>query len=132
MRWLVFILILAFGTPQAFAWNCLNAHRNTVTLIAGASGHSDEIRIDLAASDFPTDYVFTPGGADLRVVLARDDTTPVDHIVTGWDALTQTGAIYIKMPAPAPSSSTSVHLYYWDASLASLGDVDAVPTRVLR
>ncbi|MEL7032864.1 MAG: CCXG family PEP-CTERM protein [Pseudomonadota bacterium] len=133
MRWLIFTLMLVVSMPQAFAWDCLNAHRNTVTVTAGSSGHSDEIRVDLVASDFPTDYVFTSDGADVRVVLASDDATPVDHIVTGWDALTRSGTIYIKLPALAPSSSTSVYIYYGDDNLASLGDVDAVfPTAGLR
>ncbi|MEO1552323.1 MAG: CCXG family PEP-CTERM protein [Pseudomonadota bacterium] len=133
MRWILFVLFLAIAPSNAFAWDCLNAHRNIVTLAAGGAGHSDEIRIDLSASDFPADYVFTADGSDVRVVLASDDTTPVDHIVTGWDALTRTGTIYIKLPALAPSSSTSVYVYYGDSSLASLGDVDAVfPTVGLR
>ncbi|MEO1188819.1 MAG: DUF2341 domain-containing protein, partial [Pseudomonadota bacterium] len=133
MRWIFFLLMALIITPQALAWDCLNAHRNTVTVTAAASGHSDEIRIDLAPSDFPPDYVFTSDGADVRVVLASDDSTPVDHIVTGWDSLTRTGTVYIKLPALAPSSSTSVHIYYGDADLTSLGNVDAVfPTVGLR
>ena len=104
-----------------------------MTVTAGAAGHSDGIRIDLASTDFPADYVFTPDGADVRVVLASDDTTPVDHIVTGWESITRTGTVFIKLPALAPSSSTSVHVYYGDNSLTSLGNVDAVfPTVGLR
>ncbi|MEP1145239.1 MAG: CCXG family PEP-CTERM protein [Henriciella sp.] len=114
------------GSGTAAAWDCLNAHRNLITVTAGASGHSDEIRIDLAAGDFPAYYAFTSDGADVRVVLASDDTTPVDHIVTGWDGITRTGTIFIKLPSLAPSSSTSVYVYYGDDSLSSLGDVDAV------
>ena len=133
MRGFLLLVLLTGLVPPAFAWDCLNAHRNTVTVTAGAAGHSDGIRIDLASTDFPADYVFTPDGADVRVVLASDDTTPVDHIVTGWDSITRTGTVFIKLPALAPSSSTSVHVYYGDNSLTSLGDVDAVfPTVGLR
>ncbi|MEM9180011.1 MAG: CCXG family PEP-CTERM protein [Pseudomonadota bacterium] len=130
----IFVLVLWLAlAPSAIAWDCLNAHRNTVTVTAGAAGHSDEIRIDLKSTDFPADYVFTSDGADVRVVLASDDNTPVDHIVTGWDSATRTGTVYIKLPALAPSSSTSVHIYYGDGSLSSLSDVDAVfPTVGLR
>ncbi|MEL6861212.1 MAG: CCXG family PEP-CTERM protein [Pseudomonadota bacterium] len=123
----------ATSAAPAWAWDCLNAHRNLVTVTAGSSGHSDETRIDLNASDFPADYVFTADGADVRVVLASDDTTPVDHIVTGWDSVARTGTIYIKLPSQAPLSSTGVYVYYGDSSLSSLGDVDAVfPTTGLR
>ncbi|MEO0607350.1 MAG: CCXG family PEP-CTERM protein [Pseudomonadota bacterium] len=124
---LFFLFAGAISTAlSAFAWDCLSAHRNLVTVTAGAAGHSEEIRIDLSAADFPADYVFTADGADVRVVLASDDTTPVDHIVTGWDAVTRTGTVYIKLPALAPSSSTGVYLYYGDSTLSSLSDVDAV------
>jgi len=118
--------VLLFLLPNAAAWDCLNAHRNLISITAGPSGHSDEIRIDLTSADFPSDYVFTSDGADVRVVLASDDTTPVDHIVTGWDAVLRTGTLYIKLPTLAPSSSTGVYVYYGDDSLTSLGDVDAV------
>ncbi|MEM9054014.1 MAG: CCXG family PEP-CTERM protein [Pseudomonadota bacterium] len=129
----VFIALSVILVPVAKAWDCLNAHRNLVTVTAGSSGHSDEIRIDLTAGDFPIDYSFTAEGDDVRVVLASDDSTPVDHIVTGWDAATRTGTIYIKLPALAPSSSTSVYIYYGDSALASLGDVDAIfPTSGMR
>ena len=122
-----------FAVPNAMAWDCLNAHRNLITITAGASGHSDEIRIDLAASDFPADYSFTDDGADVRVVLASDGITAVDHIVTGWDSATRTGTIYIRLPSLGALSSTSVYVYYGDATLTSLGDVDAVfPTSGLR
>ena len=124
---------VAFGTsvmlaclPQAAAWDCLNAHRNLISITAGPSGHGDEIRIDLSSSDFPSDYVFTPDGADVRVVLSSDDSTLVDHIVTGWDGILRTGTVYIKLPALAASSSTGVYVYYGDSGAVSLGDVDAV------
>lgn len=116
----------ALGSPNAVAWDCLNAHRNLVTVTAGVSGHDEEIRIDLTSSDFPSEYNFTSDGADLRVVLASDDSTAVDHIVTGWDALTRTGTVYIKLPSLAPASSSSVYIYYGDSSLSAQSNVDAV------
>ncbi len=137
MRVLIGLVLCTIGlfgaVPTASAWNCTNAHRNQVTVTAGAAGHSEEIRIDLASSDFPAAYTFTAAGDDVRVVLASDDSTPVDHIVTGWDSATRTGTIYIKLPALAPSSSNSVYIYYGDPSLGSFGDIDAVfPTTGLR
>lgn len=127
------MIFLLTAIYPAAAWDCLNAHRNQVTVTAGPSGHNEEIRIDLSSSDFPTAYDFTPDGADVRVVLASDDTTPVDHIVTGWDGASRTGTVYIKLPALAPSSSSSVYIYYGDDTLSSLGDVDNVfPTTGLR
>ncbi len=122
----VFLLLAVLFQPAANAWDCLNAHRNQVTITAGPAGHNEEVRIDLATADFPASYIFTPDGADVRVVLASDDTTPVDHIVTGWDSVTRTGTIFIKLPALPASSSTSVYIYYGDDALASLGDIDAV------
>lgn len=127
IRYTASILALTlFFVPDALAWDCLNAHRTQVNITANASGHSDETRIDLTSSDFPASYAFTSDGADVRVVLASDDTTLVDHIVTGWDGFSRTGTIYIKLPTLGPLSSTSVYVYYGDNSLASLGDVDAV------
>jgi uncharacterized repeat protein (TIGR01451 family) len=127
------LVTLLCTIPMASAWDCLNAHRNQITITAGASGHNEEIRIDLTSSDFPAAYDFTADGADVRVVLASDDTTPVDHIVTGWDSASRTGTVYIKLPALAPSSSTSVYIYYGDDTLSSLGDIDSVfPTTGLR
>lgn len=133
-RWILAVSLVALiCVPSAAAWDCLNAHRNLVTLTAGPSGHSDEIRIDLAAADFPANYVFTSDGADVRVVLSSDDSTAVDHIVTGWDSATRSGTIYIKLPVLAPSSTTGVYIYYGDDGLSSLSDVDAVfPTVGLR
>ena len=127
------MILVALGLPKAWAWDCLNAHRTMVTVTANASGHSDETRIDLSASDFPADYKFTSDGRDVRVVLASDDSTPVDHIVTGWDGFSRTGTIYVKLPTLGPLSSTSVYIYYGDSTLTSLGDVDAVfPSSGLR
>lgn len=114
------------GLPSAAAWDCLSAHRNLVTITSGASGHDEEIRIDLNSSDFPAAYNFSSDGADVRVVLASDDSTAVDHIVTGWDALTRTGTVYIKLPSLAPASSSSVYIYYGDSSLSAQSNVDAV------
>ncbi|MEM9573143.1 MAG: CCXG family PEP-CTERM protein [Pseudomonadota bacterium] len=132
-RSLALLAVCVLAAPLGFAWDCLNAHRNQVTVTAGTVGHTDEIRIDLTAADFPTDYNFTADGSDVRVVLASDDSTPVDHVVTGWDAATRTGTVYIRLPALAPASSTSVYIYYGDASLSSLSDIDAVfPTSGLR
>lgn len=133
-RWILAIFTaVLFGAPYASAWDCLNAHRNLVSITAGAAGHNEEIRIDLTAADFPAEYTFTADGADVRVALASDDSTPVDHIVTGWDSFTRTGTVYIRLPAMAPASSTAVYLYYGDDSLTSLGDIDAVfPTPGLR
>lgn len=132
-RFACLVLLLSAIVPNTSAWTCSSAHRTQVTLTAGASGHNEEVRIDLGASDFPASYVFTPDGADVRVVLASDDTTAVDHIVTGWDAVTRTGTVYVKLPAMAALSSTSVYVYFGDDALSSLGDIDAVfPTSGLR
>ncbi len=121
------LLFAALGLAHpASAWDCANAHRNQITITAGPAGHNEEIRIDLTAADFPAAYIFSSAGEDVRVVLASDDSTPVDHIVTGWDAATRTGTVYIKLPALAASSSTSVYVYYGDPGLSSLGDIDAV------
>ena len=133
-RWILAVFIAAsVCVPGAAAWDCLNAHRNLISVTVGAAGHNEEIRIDLTAADFPADYAFTADGSDVRVVLASDDSTLVEHIVTGWDSATRTGTVYIRLPALAPSSSTGVYLYYGDDSLTSLGDIDAVfPTTGLR
>ena len=112
--------------PNAAAWDCMNAHRTLVTVTANASGHSEETRIDLTASDFPADYVFTSDGRDVRIVLASDEATQVDHIVTGWDSFSRTATIYVKLPTLAPLGATSVYVYYGDNSLISAGDIDAV------
>ncbi|MEL6693370.1 MAG: CCXG family PEP-CTERM protein [Pseudomonadota bacterium] len=125
-RIILVTLLAALALPNAIAWDCMNAHRTLVTVTANASGHSDETRIDLTPSDFPADYTFTSDGRDVRVVLASDDLTAVDHIVTGWDGFTRTGTIFVKLPTLGPLSSTSVYIYYGDASLTSAGDVDAV------
>ena len=102
-------------------------------MTATAAGHSDETRIDLSSGDFAASYDFTSDGRDVRIVLASDDSTPVDHIVTGWDGLARTGTIYVKLPTLSPLSSTNLYVYYGDSSLSSAGDVDAVfPSSGLR
>lgn len=125
-RLIVGVCLLASASLSAHAWDCAYEHRVQVTVTADASGHSDETRVDLTSSDFPADYVFTSDGRDVRVVLASDDLTPVDHFVTGWDAVGRTGTVFIKLPAIPPNSSTSVFIYFGDESAASAGDVDAV------
>lgn len=118
------LAVLAAG--YAAAWDCAYEHRVQVTVTADSSAHSDETRIDLTSADFPADYVFTSDGRDVRVVLASDDTTPVDHFVTGWDTTSRTGTVFIKLPAIPANSSTSVFIYFGDESAVSAGDVDAV------
>jgi uncharacterized repeat protein (TIGR01451 family) len=115
-----------FSSLTAAAWDCDSAHRNQITITAGAAGHSEEIRVDLSSADLPADYIFTPAGDDVRVVLASDDTTLVDHIVTAWNGVTRTGTIYIKLPTLAANTSTSVYIYYGDGGLVGLSDIDAV------
>lgn len=125
-RLLLVTILAAFGLPNALAWDCLNVHRTLVSVTANASGHGDETRIDLTPSDFPVDYDFTSDGRDVRVVLASDDLTQVDHIVTGWDSFSRTGTIFVRLPTLGPLSSTGVYIYYGDPALSSLGDIDAV------
>ncbi len=82
----------------AFAWpsqSCASRHRLPVTVEASASGHSGEIRLDLTGADFPTAYNFSSNGDDIRV-LESDDTTPIDFVVTAWDAGAQTATLYLR------------------------------------
>jgi len=113
------------GASSAAAWDCNNANRTPVTITAGLAGHNEEIRIELASADFPASYTFSAAGDDIRV-FAADDTTPVDHIVTGWDSVARTAIIYVRPAALAASASTTLYVYYGDAGATSLGDAPSV------
>ncbi|MEL6244614.1 MAG: CCXG family PEP-CTERM protein [Pseudomonadota bacterium] len=125
-------MLAALLAAPAHAWDCMNTHRNRVDVSVDATGHSEEIRIDLSASDFPATYDFSPDGDDVRVV-ASDDITPIDHAVTGWNGITRTGTIFIRPPALAPNASTSFYVYYGDTDAAGLSDPTTVfPTNGMR
>lgn len=123
-----FLILLAFaslfGMPVAQAWDCNNAYRTALTLNA-ASTYSEEVRIELTASDFHPDYVFSPDGSDVRV-FGSDDVTPVDFFVTGWDATARTATIYIRPGTLPAGSSTTYLLYYGDLNATSASDVATV------
>jgi len=98
--------------------SCANPHRIPVTITASPSGHSTEIRIDLVNADFPTDYVFTSDGDDVRV-FENDDTTPVDFVVAGWDDVARSATIYVRLPPMAGGTSETVYIYLGDNTLGS-------------
>ncbi|MGH1422393.1 MAG: DUF2341 domain-containing protein, partial [Hyphomonas sp.] len=102
-----------------------------MTVEASASGHSGEIRFDLTGADFPTAYNFSSAGDDIRV-LESDDTTPIDFVVTAWDAGAQTATLYLRPPAFASSEARTVYIYFGDDSLPSAGNPTGVfPTTEL-
>jgi len=131
------IAMLIILTPLASdaSWSqqsCRSAHRIPVTVTAGTSGHNSETRINLASADFPANYVFSAAGEDVRV-FESDDTTPVDFIVTGWDSVTRTGTLFVRLPAMAGSSSSLIYVYFGDSSLSDAGDATSVfPTPGVR
>ena len=84
--------------PPAYAqWpvqSCSSGHRIPVTVTATGGTHDVETRVDLISSDFPSDYIFSSDGGDVRV-FAADDTTPVGFVVTGWDQVARSAVIYV-------------------------------------
>lgn len=98
--------------------SCAFPHRIPVTLTASSAGHNAEIRIDLTNSDFPTSYTFSSSGDDIRV-FESDDTTPVDYVIAGWDAIGRSATIYIRMPSMPPNTSEMIYIYLGDNSLGA-------------
>lgn len=105
--------------------SCSLRHRIPVTITATSATHDTETRIDLTNSDFPVDYIFSTSGEDVRI-FRSDDTTPVDFVVTGWDASARTATIYTRMPTIASGSSELIYIYFGDDTLASADNVPAV------
>ncbi len=117
---LVFLAAVCLPTNAYAQWqqqSCSLRHRIPVTITAVSGTHSTETRIDLSATDFPPDYVFSASGEDVRVFRA-DDATPVDFVVTGWDSTARTAVIYTRQPAIASGSSELIYVYFGDEALA--------------
>lgn len=120
---LVMVLGCVLFAPQtALAeWpvqSCSHRHRIPVTVTATGASHVSETRIDLVNANFPATYAFTPSGNDVRVVRAND-LTPVDFVVAGWDTVTRSATIYVRLPTIPSGSSELVYIYIGDAGLGS-------------
>ena len=121
-------IIALTGHPTYAEWpeqSCAFRHRIPVTITAGASGHSDEIRIDLTSADIPASYSFSAAGDDARVFFG-DDLTPVDFVVAGWDSVARTASFYVRPPAMSPGASETLYIYLGDTSLPSGNNASAV------
>ena len=68
--------------------------------------------------------VAKPDGSDLRVT-AADGVTALPFWVETWDGVANKATIYVKVPAVAPSGTTTVYLYYGNAA-ASVSDAASV------
>lgn len=107
--------------------SCEWSHSIAVTATAGSSAHSDEIRVDLTAADFPSGYVMSSDGADLRV-FASDNTTPIPFFISRWDAITQEATIYILPPALGAGSSATYNFFVGNGFVSSASDATGVFT----
>lgn len=124
---------LSLGPSQASAApDCDWGYSITVDVQAGPSGFAQEARIDLASGDFPTGYVMTPAGDDVRVYIGGT-TTPVTHAVTAWDPLAGTATIFIRPPAIAPNASFTAEILFGNTTVGPASDPQAVfPTDGVR
>ncbi len=112
------------STAQA-RLSCEWSHSIAVTATAGASAHSDEIRVDLTAADFPAGYAMTASGADLRV-FASDNTTAIPFFISRWDALAQQATIFIRPPGLAAGSSATYNFFLGNAFVGSASNATGV------
>ncbi|MEL7022251.1 MAG: CCXG family PEP-CTERM protein [Pseudomonadota bacterium] len=124
------LLLLLIGLPTVAhsQWpqqSCSLRHRIPVTITATAGTHSSETRIDLTSTDFPIEYAFSSDGEDVRV-FRSDDSTPVDFVVAGWDAIARTATIYTRLPPIASGGSELIYIYFGDESLAAADSPFAV------
>ena len=130
LKFVVGSLVVCLGL-QSFAhaeWpeqSCSFRHRVPVTITAVSGTHDTETRIDLDASDFPADYVFTADGHDVRI-FQSDDTTPVDFVVAGWNSVLRTAVIYVRMPPIVSGASELIHIYFGDSALTAGSSASAV------
>ncbi|WP_084168943.1 CCXG family PEP-CTERM protein [Hellea balneolensis] len=121
---LICMVITVFSFPYSTAkaeWaeqSCRFPHRIPVTITASATGHNTETRIDLESADFPSAYIFSPLGNDVRV-FQSDDTTPVDFVVTAWDDVARRGTLYVRLPAISSGASETIYIYLGDNGLGS-------------
>lgn len=125
---LIGLSAISYSTSAYAQWpqqSCSLRHRIPVTVTAVTGTHTTETRIDLSSSDFPVDYVFSSAGEDVRV-LRSDDVTPVDFVVTGWDATARTAVIYTRMPPIGSGSSELIYIYFGDESLIAGDNAPAV------
>lgn len=121
-------IVMLSGYLQASAWpsqSCASRHRLPVDITAGASGHSGELRVDLAGSDFPATYDFSTTGDDIRI-LESDDVTPIDYVVTAWNAVAKTATLYLRPTAFLASETRTVNIYFGDPSLPEASNPTAV------
>lgn len=122
---LVGLSFAAAGYAQWPSQSCSSGHRIPVTVSAVGGTHDTETRIDLDNTDFPADYIFSTDGGDIRV-FESDDATPVDFVVTGWDALARTAVIYIRLPPISAGDSELIYVYFGDDALSDASDAPGV------
>ena len=121
-------IVVTLAQPVWAEWaaqSCSSGHRIPVTVTAVGGTHNTETRVDLDSSDFPAEYVFSSDGRDVRV-FRSDDTTPVDFVVAGWDAVNRMATLYLALPPIGSGSSELVYVYFGDDALLAGSDAAAV------
>ena len=116
------ICCVMFGSTVAQAeWpvqSCSHRHRIPVVITATGGTHATETRIDLVSANFPASYNFTAAGNDVRV-FRSNDLTPVNFVVAGWDPVSRSATIYVRLPSMASGSSQQIFVYFGDPAIGS-------------
>lgn len=107
------LLVVTLFTTNVMAWfDCTWSYRTelTITENSGSTLTNYQVRLDLDASYFDTDYVWTSDGRDLRI-LDTDDTTELEFFIESWNSATQTAVVWLQFDTLAANSNRLVYLY---------------------
>lgn len=129
---LIWLMLLISGSSIATTTvtaqprpSCEWSHSIAVTATAGASTHTDEIRVDLTAADFPAGYTMSSDGADLRV-FASDNVTAIPFFISRWDAFAQEATVFFRPSAISAGSSETFNFFLGNSFVSSLSDANSV------
>lgn len=126
--WLALLLLGSLLTVSSSAQNRLScewSHSIAVTATATLGGHSDAVRVDLTAADFPASYIMSAQGNDLRVY-SQDNTTALPFFIASWDQSAREATVYVLAPPLGAGNSATYNFFLGNNFVASGSDAAAV------
>lgn len=101
------------------AWS----YKRTVTVDnTGNAAKTDyPVKISLTTSDFD----FANAETDAADIRLADGTTLLSHWVQDWDSGAETGTIWVNVPTVPANDTTTIDLYYGNASAVTTSDITA-------
>jgi len=119
--------ILANVIEWVSGWDAVGwPYRQEITISNGNSTDLTDyqVRIDLTADNVGANFDWSRQGADLRFY--DEDGNKLSYWVETWDSTSKQATVWVKVSSIKANSSTSIKMYYGNATAESESDGSAV------